>query len=65
VNPVVLEKGRYLAPLEPGFSAEMRPQTLQNYVFPEGPAWATHAALAPAMSADPRPRRSYWQPVEE
>ena len=67
VNPVVLEKGRYLAPLEPGFSAEMRPQTLQNYVFPEGPAWATHEqpAPAPAMSADPHPRRSQLQPVEE
>jgi L-fuconate dehydratase len=38
-NPVVVEKGRYVAPLAPGFSAQMRPQTLQTYVFPDGPGW--------------------------
>jgi L-fuconate dehydratase len=41
VSPVVMEKGRYLAPTDPGFSAEMLPQTLAKYVFPEGPAWGT------------------------
>jgi len=67
VDPVVLDKGRYRAPLAPGFSAEMRPQTLQHYVFPEGPEWAAHQQPAPASatSADPHPRRSDWQPVEE
>jgi L-fuconate dehydratase len=34
-----VEKGRYVAPLDPGFSAQMRPETLQHFVFPEGLAW--------------------------
>jgi L-fuconate dehydratase len=38
-SPVVMDKGRYLAPTDPGYSAQMRPETLQKYVFPEGPAW--------------------------
>jgi L-fuconate dehydratase len=45
VSPVVLEKGRYLAPTDPGFSAEMRPQTLQRYAFPDGPAWGAERPL--------------------
>jgi L-fuconate dehydratase len=48
VSPVVVEKGRYLAPLDAGFSAQIRPQTLQDYVFPDGPAWS-----ADELSADP------------
>jgi hypothetical protein len=35
-----MEKGRYVAPLGPGFSAEMLPEILPNYGFPEGLAWA-------------------------
>jgi len=39
LSPAVVKDGRYAAPLDPGFSAQMRPETLQNYVFPEGSAW--------------------------
>jgi L-fuconate dehydratase len=39
VSPVVVEKGRYVAPLDAGFCAQMRPETLQRYGFPEGAAW--------------------------
>jgi L-fuconate dehydratase len=39
-SPVVIEKGRYVAPLDPGFSAQMHAETLQNHVFPGGAAWA-------------------------
>jgi L-fuconate dehydratase len=39
LSPAVVKEGRYVAPLDPGFSAQMRPETLQNYVFPEGSAW--------------------------
>jgi hypothetical protein len=35
----VVEKGRYVAPLDAGFCAQMRPETLQQYGFPEGAAW--------------------------
>jgi L-fuconate dehydratase len=44
VSPVVVEKGRYVAPLDAGFCAQMRPETLQHYVFPEGAAWVTASA---------------------
>jgi L-fuconate dehydratase len=50
LSPVVVDQGRYVAPLDPGFSAQMRPQTLHDYVFPEGAAWAVddQPAVAPA-----------------
>jgi L-fuconate dehydratase len=40
VHPVVLRDGRYLPPLAPGYSAELRAQSLADHRFPDGPAWA-------------------------
>ncbi|XVQ89642.1 L-fuconate dehydratase [Microbispora siamensis] len=39
-NPVVVENGAYRAPAAPGFSAEMRAQSIAEYSFPDGPAWS-------------------------
>jgi L-fuconate dehydratase len=39
VDPVRLRRGRYLAPNLPGFSAEILPQSLAQFRFPDGPAW--------------------------
>jgi L-fuconate dehydratase len=39
VDPVVLSGGRYLAPTAPGFSAQMKPETLERYRYPDGPEW--------------------------
>jgi L-fuconate dehydratase len=39
VDPVRLRRGRYLAPRLPGFSAEILPQSLAQFRFPDGPAW--------------------------
>jgi L-fuconate dehydratase len=39
-EPAVVERGRYLAPLAPGYSIEMIPSSLDEYEFPNGPAWA-------------------------
>jgi len=39
LNPVVVKEGRYIAPLAPGFSAEMLPETLQHYLYPTGSVW--------------------------
>jgi L-fuconate dehydratase len=39
INPVHVRNGRYLAPTEPGYSAEMRTESLNVYRFPDGPAW--------------------------
>jgi L-fuconate dehydratase len=41
VNPAAVKEGRYVAPLAPGFSAEMRPETLQHYVYPTGSVWSS------------------------
>ncbi|NMH76534.1 L-fuconate dehydratase [Pseudonocardia xinjiangensis] len=40
VAPVVVRDGRYLVPTAPGAGAEMRPQTLAAYRFPDGAVWA-------------------------
>jgi len=32
INPCVIEKGNYIAPLAPGFSIEMKPETLTNFL---------------------------------
>lgn len=39
VDPVVIRKGRYMPPALPGYSIEMKTQTLQDYSFPEGKIW--------------------------
>jgi L-alanine-DL-glutamate epimerase-like enolase superfamily enzyme len=44
VDPVVVDNGRYAAPLSPGFSATMRPASLATYTYPDGPAWAGGSA---------------------
>jgi len=39
LDPVRVENGRYLPPERPGFSIEMKAESLANYEFPEGSAW--------------------------
>jgi L-fuconate dehydratase len=39
VDPARTRGGRYLAPSRPGFSAEMRPESLVRFSFPNGPEW--------------------------
>ena len=38
-DPVRTRDGRYLLPTEPGYSATMRPASIAEFSFPEGPAW--------------------------
>ena len=40
LDPVRIRGGRYLAPTTPGFSAQMRSETLTQHQFPHGPVWA-------------------------
>ncbi len=44
VDPVVIEHGRYRAPSRPGGGAEMRPESVAEFTFPDGPAWLDRAA---------------------
>jgi L-fuconate dehydratase len=41
IDPVVIRAGRYLAPLQPGFSARMHTESLRDYGFPAGRIWAS------------------------
>jgi L-fuconate dehydratase len=42
---VVIRDHRYLAPTAPGYSIQMREDSLRDYSFPSGAAW-THKAPA-------------------
>ncbi len=37
--PVVIRNGAYQAPVAPGFSATMLPESIAAYSFPDGPVW--------------------------
>jgi L-fuconate dehydratase len=39
VDPVRVVGGRYLAPTTPGYSIEIRPESLSEYAFPDGSGW--------------------------
>jgi L-fuconate dehydratase len=39
VDPARVVRARYLAPTAPGYSIEMKPESLAEFAFPEGPAW--------------------------
>jgi L-fuconate dehydratase len=39
LDPVVIEAGHYVAPVRPGFGAEMSAATLRDFRFPQGLVW--------------------------
>jgi L-fuconate dehydratase len=40
LDPVVIRDGRYVPPTAPGYSITMRPESLREYAYPNGPAWS-------------------------
>ncbi len=44
VTPASVRGGRYLTPTEPGASTELRPESVAEFSFPSGPAWASTVA---------------------
>ncbi len=42
VEPVRLRGGRYLAPESPGYSAEIKPDSLRKFAYPGGAGWSEH-----------------------
>ena len=40
-DPVEIQGGRYVPPQAPGYSAEMKPESLDEFEFPSGSVWAT------------------------
>jgi L-fuconate dehydratase len=39
LSPVVMRNGRYMPPGAPGYSIEMRPESIRDYQYPHGAAW--------------------------
>jgi len=42
VDPVRLKRGRYVAPSAPGYSAEIKADSLSRFSYPLGAVWAEH-----------------------
>lgn len=40
VDPCIVRDGAYVMPVNPGYSAELKAQTLRDYAFPSGNYWA-------------------------
>ena len=40
VDPVHMENGHYMPPTAPGYSITMKPESLDEFEFPNGPAWS-------------------------
>ncbi len=43
-TPVVMSRGHYTAPVTPGFSAQMRPESIDLYRYPDGTFWMADRA---------------------
>jgi L-fuconate dehydratase len=39
INPVLMKGDHYMPPLAPGYSIEMKPESLDRYEFPDGEVW--------------------------
>lgn len=39
LDPVTIRNGAYMPPEKPGYSIEMKPESLRNYEFPKGKIW--------------------------
>src|SRR5438128_9471527 len=39
-DPVTIRGGRYMPPAKPGYSVQMKPESLREYGFPGGAAWS-------------------------
>jgi L-fuconate dehydratase len=44
VTPVVMRQGHYRAPTAPGFSAQMRPESIDAFRYPDGTFWVADRA---------------------
>src|SRR6187431_583924 len=51
LDPVVIRDARYVLPTLPGYSAEIRPESLARYRFPDGDEWRAIAEEVAAAAA--------------
>ena len=40
LDPVVIRNGHYMPPRAPGYSIQMRAESLRDYAYPSGKVWA-------------------------
>ena len=45
VTPVVMNGDRYMPPMEPGYSIEMKAESLARYEYPNGDAWKSNRRM--------------------
>lgn len=50
VDPVRIRQGRYLMPEKPGYSIEIRAETLEQHRFPDGESWNADTPLETAST---------------
>jgi L-fuconate dehydratase len=50
VDPVAMRGGRYLPPTAPGYSITMKPESLREFAYPSGDAWAGVARPTASLS---------------
>lgn len=43
VHPVVIKRGRYMLPNAPGYSGEVKKESLEQFAFPDGAEWKGEA----------------------
>ena len=51
LDPVVIRAGRYMPPSAPGYSITMRAESLDEYAYPDGAAWAGVARTTATAAA--------------
>ena len=51
VDPVTVRNARYVVPTAPGYSITMRAESLREYAYPNGAAWAGHPSGRSAQVA--------------
>jgi L-fuconate dehydratase len=51
LDPVVIRSARYVLPSRPGYSAEIRPESLARFRFPDGDEWRAIASEVEAAAA--------------
>jgi L-fuconate dehydratase len=52
VDPAVVRGGRYRLPIRPGYGAEMLPESLAQYAFPDGDEWRASTAAVHEKAGD-------------
>lgn len=56
VEPVVIRDGHYILPSAAGYGAEMWPESLQRFAYPDGPEWSLAGVGEDGQAAAPTPR---------